>query len=374
MKKHTFNTLNTNQSQHNGMTLELIILNQNRTFTAADSNVTINDCKTFEGEQKIFRITDRLSSVLLLSGNSEFDGQKMKNFIDEYVLKTDFNEIESIEEIKRTLNESIAKSSRSLTLDEYVESTFVEFEKSIEKSISDLDDKDRIIQFLKLNSFDGDVDFLNQNKTLDSNLKRFANSSFDIKSKDEFELIKFYLRQAYITFLINNSPNIVLVGYDEANENPTYIDYAMLLNNRGKIETIVKYSVHDCVSTMIFSIAQDNDVKLSLTGYNNNSYRDIRKIVLDLFEEFGNLNHLDQSLSDSIGEELKTKIDEIKLNNLENIIKYINMLPDSEILKLLDVLIVLTSVKMKFSPDVHSVGEKRIKAVLRKYCDVSFFK
>lgn len=58
------------------MTLEVIFLNKNRTFVAADSNVTINDCKTFEGEQIIFRITDRLSSVLLLSGNSEFDGQK----------------------------------------------------------------------------------------------------------------------------------------------------------------------------------------------------------------------------------------------------------------------------------------------------------
>ena len=55
-----------------------------------------------------------------MSGNSEFDGQKMKNFIDEYVSKTDFNEIKSVEEIKDTLNESIAKSSRKMTLDEYV--------------------------------------------------------------------------------------------------------------------------------------------------------------------------------------------------------------------------------------------------------------
>lgn len=60
------------------MTLEIVILNQKRTFTIADSNVTINDCKTFEGEQKTFKISDRLSCVLLLSGNSEFDSQKMK--------------------------------------------------------------------------------------------------------------------------------------------------------------------------------------------------------------------------------------------------------------------------------------------------------
>ena len=373
MQNRTSVTLNRNQSQNNDMTLEIVILNQKRTFAAADSNVTINDCKTFEGEQKIFKISDRLSSVLLLSGNSEFDGQKMKNFIDEYVSKTDFNEIKSVEEIKDTLNESIAKSSRKMTLDEYVGSTFTEFEKSIKKSVGILDSKDQIIQFLKMNSFEDDVDFLRGNNTLNSNLNKFANSLIDIESKDEFELIKHYLRQTYITFLIKNSPNIVLVGYDEVNENPTYIDYEILFNHEGKIETVVKYAVHDCVSTMILSVAQDDDVKLSLTGYNNNSYIDIRNIVLELFDEFGNLNQLDKSISDSISEELKTKIDEIKLGNLENIMDYVKILPDSEILKLLDALIVLTSIKMKFSPEVHSVGEKQIKAVLRKYRDVSFF-
>ena len=306
MQNRTSDTLNTNQSQNNGMTLEITILNQKRTFAAADSNVTINDCKTFEGEQKIFKISDRLSSVLLLSGNSEFDGQKMKNFIDEYVSKTDFNEIKSVEEIKDTLNESIAKSSGSMTIDEYVESTFAEFEKSIKNSIDNLDGKDQIIQFLKMNSFEDDVDFLSGNKTLNSNLNKFANSLNDIQSKYEFELIKHYLKQTYITFLISNSSNIVLVGYDDVNENHTYINYAILFNHYGKIETIVKYSVHDCKSTMILSVAQDDDVKLSLTGYNNNSYIDIRNIVLELFDEFGNLNQIDQSISESISEELKT--------------------------------------------------------------------
>lgn len=257
------------------MTLEIVILNQKRTFTIADSNVTINDCKTFEGEQKIFKISDRLSCVLLLSGNSEFDSHKMKNFIDEYVSKTNFNEINSIEEIRKTLSESIAKSSRNLTLDEYVESTFAEFQKSVKKSIKILDGKEQIIQFLKLNSF---------------------------------------------------------------------------------------------------GIAQDDDdVDLVLTGFNDNTFIDINHVVLELLDEFGNLNQLDQSISDSISEELKTKIDEIKLGNLKNIIDYIKILPDTEILKLLDALIVLTSIKMKFSSEVHSVGEKRVKTVLRKYRDVSFF-
>lgn len=354
------------------MTLEIVILNQKRTFAISDSTVTIDDCKTYDGEQKIFKISDRLSTVLLLSGNSELDGQKLKNFIDEYVSKTNFNEITSVDEIKDTLNDSIAESSQILTPSDYVKSTFPEFERNIKQSIEKIQSKDQIIQFLKLNSSEEEFDFLIENNSLKSNINRLANSLFSIKNKDEYEMIKFYLKQTYFNFLISNSPNIVLVGYDEVHENPTYVNYAILFNNSGKLETIEIYSVHNCVSTMIFSIAQDDDVDLVLTGFNKNTFSDIRNVILELFYEFGNLGLENQVILNSISEKLKIKINQIKLNNIENIMNYIRMLPDSEIFKLLDALIVLTSIKMKFSSEVHSVGEKQSKVVLRKYNDILF--
>ena len=89
-------------------------------------------------------------------------------------------------------------------------------------------------------------------------------------------------------------------------------------------------------------------------------------------QEFGNLGLENQVILNSISEKLKIKINQIKLNNIENIMNYIRMVPDSEIFKLLDALIVLTSIKMKFSPEVHSVGEKQSKVVLRKYNGILF--
>ena len=215
------------------MTLEIVVLDQKRTFAAADSMVTVDDCKTYDGEQKIFKISDRLSAILLLSGNSEFEGQKLKNLIDEYVSKTDFNQINSMEEIKETLNESIVQSSKEINLEEYIETTFDDFEKRIKIQIVKYDTTNQKIEFLKLNSFDEDIDFLTSNKLLNLKIMKLTNSLFKIKNKNEFNIIKFYLIGNYINSIIKNSPNVVLVGYDENNDYPTYINY--IGNNSRRI-------------------------------------------------------------------------------------------------------------------------------------------
>lgn len=353
------------------MTLEIVVLNQKRTLAVADSMVTIDDCKTYDGEQKIFKITDRLSTILLLSGNSEFEGQKLKNLIDEYVSKTDFNQINSIEEIKETLNKSIANSSSGINIDEYVKITFDDFEKFIKKSISQYDTKKQKIDFLKINSFDYNIDFLTGNKLLNSKIMKLTHHLFDVKSKNELNEINSYICKNYSNFLVKDSPNIVLIGYDQINENPTYINYALLMNNKGRIETIEMYSVHNCDSTMIIGIAQDDEVDLILTGINDVSFKSIQLIVFELIEEFCNFNQMDEDILNSINEKLIIKINDFKLNNLKSIIDYIKILPDTEIFELLDALIVLTSIKMKFSSKVHSVGGKRHKVVLRKYEDIN---
>lgn len=289
------------------MTTQIVILNQYRSFAISDSRVTIDDCKTYDGEQKIFKISDKLSTVLLLSGNANFEDNEVKNLIEEYVSKTDFGKITSVEEIKDTFNEFIAESSPSSTPDEYIELTFAEFEKVIKKSIDEFDSKDQLIEFLKFNSSDYEVDFLTNNRLLNSNINKLVNT-IGIESKVEFEKVKLYLMGCYVKFLIFKSPNIVLVGYDELYENPTYIEYVILFNNQGKMECIERFYIPNCVSTMVFGIAQDDDVDLILTGFNDKTYIDVYHIVLELIDEFGDVTLDKYSILDSIDEKLKTKI------------------------------------------------------------------
>lgn len=180
------------------------------------------------------------------------------------------------------------------------------------------------------------------------------------------------LKRCYYNYLIKISPNIVFVGYDEKNENPTYIKYAILFNNLHNLEIYEEYSIYNYGGTMIFTITQDEDINLNLTGFNNESYKNIKKIVFDLLNEF--FESSDEKIIHEIDEKLKNKFYDIQIDNLSNIVDYIEYLPDLEILKLLDILIELTSVKKRFSNEPHSVGGKRVKAILRKYDGIKFIK
>lgn len=80
----------------------------------------------------------------------------------------------------------------------------------------------------------------------------------------------------------------------------------------------------------------------------HNSF-DIQDIFHELLIECGNITDLNQDILNSIDEKLRIKINEVKLENLKTTISNIEFFPDSEILKLLDVLIELTAIKMKFS-------------------------
>ena len=353
------------------MTSQILILNKKKSYAVSDSVVTIDDCKTYDGEQKIFEISQELSTILLLSGNSRFAGQSIKNFIDEYVSKTDFKTINTVNEIKDTFNDCISESTQKCNVDEYVHDTFIDFEKNMKKLIKN-SDKESLIENLKSNSFCTDIDFLKDNSLLNSKITKLANLLLNINSKNEFNCMKHYLTRNYYAFLINNSPNIVLMGYDKCNNNPTYFNYNILANINGKLEIHDEYSVTDCKSTMIFTIAQDSDIELNLTGFNDNSLNNIQRILFEFFNENNILTMIDANDWITFKERLKLKIYNYKLNNLKSIIEYIEVLPDTEILKLLDVLVELTSIKMKFSNGIHSVGGKRIKVVLSKYCGVKF--
>lgn len=347
------------------MTSQIVVINQNRTFAITESNLTLDEFKTYVGEEKIFEISQNLSAVALVSGSGRFDSQKIKNHIVRYLAKTDIDKIKSVLEIKNTLNECIVKSTRKSNPNRYIKSTFPKFERKI-KRLSKQFNHDELVNFLTINSFDGEIDILSENKILNSLLTKLNLSVFH----NEYDELKSCLKRCYYDYLVRSSTNLVIVGYDEDCENPSYVKYAILFNNQGHLETVDLYSVFNCKSTMIFTIAQDEDINLNLTGFNDQSLRSVQQIIFELLDEM--INNCDEKLLNSINDKLEDKIYELRLKNLEPIIDYIEFLPDCEILNLLDVLIQLTSIKKKFSKQHHSVGGRRVKAILRKYDGVKF--
>ena len=351
------------------MTSQIVIINGNRSFAITESNLTLDEFKTYVGEEKIFEISQKLSAVALVSGSGRFDSQKIKNHITRYLAKTDMDEIKSVLEIKNTLNDCIVKSTRKSDPSKYVKSTFPKFENMI-IGISKNLNKYEFIEYLKMNSLNENINVLDNNNLLNNSINKLRNTLFDINDKYDSNELKFYLKRNYYNYLVKLSTNLVLVGYDEEYENPTYIKYAILFNNDGKLEIYDEYFLNNCNSTMIFTIAQDEDINLNLTGFNDKSYYDIQKIVFNFFDEI--VENVSDEFINSLNNKLEEDIFNIKLNNLAEIIDYIEFLPDEEILNFLEILIQLTSIKKKFSKQPHTVGGKTVKTVLRKYDGVKF--
>lgn len=341
----------------NSMTSQLGIINKNRAFAISDSMVTVDECKTYSGEDKIFKISDKHSCILMVSGNPRVNGCDIRDFIREYVNNTDFDEIKTIEEIRDSLNQSIVSSDMNKSINSHISENMYNFEKYIGKIIDD--------GFLKPSN--NNMDFLDDNELLDNYLTSLIDKLFKPESEKEFLDLKKSLKGHYYDFIIDMGLNIVLIGYDDKNNNPTYINYYMICVHDDKLEFIDVYSLFDCDSTMIFPISQSEDIELNLFGFNDNTFSEIKKIIRKYLDEF-NIKISDKLLEEKLNEDLY----KIKLENMENIVECLNILPDSEILELMDVLIELTSVKQKFSNNVHSVGGKTTKVILKKYGGVKF--
>ena len=244
-------------------------MNKKRSFVLSDSTVTLGKFKTFDCEEKIFRISENPSCVAMVSGSGRFSNQKIKDLIDEYLTKTKIEDINSVEGIKNSFNDFISRASPKITTSMYIK----------------------------------------------DNLK-----------------------------------------------------YAILCNCEGNLETVEDYSVHDCKSTMIFTISQCEDIELNLTGIDDNSFNSVKDSIMECL----NRQLKDEDVLRSVREFYEKKLIDIKLKNIEEIIEHIEYLPECEILNFFEVLIQLTSLKLKFSKNPHTVGGKRVKAILRKYDGIKF--
>ena len=342
------------------MTSQIVVLNKKRSFVVTESAVIIDDFKSYEGEEKLFEISCNHSTVLLVSGNGRFNGENLKNYIVKFNAKINLDEIQTVEEIKTSLNDCISNSSDKIDVDEYIENTFPMFEENINNGSITLHSKKTLSN--------NEIKILDNNKLLDKLLLKLSDSLSS--TMDTKELISI-LRVIYYDYLIKSSPNLVIVGYDDENEFPSFFKYSILFNSVDGLEIVEEYSLNNYYGTMIFAIAQNQDINLNLLGFNKKSNYQIKKIVSELFRQY--MEDCDEKILNEILLNLEDRLFNVELENLSGIIEYIEFLPDDEILKLLTILIELTSIKKRFSNEPHSVGGRIVKAVLRKYNRVKFF-
>ena len=82
------------------MTSEILLMNRNAIVLASDSLVTLNSKKTYEGANKIFKLSNNPPMGIMVYGNGNFGDIPLETLINDYSDKTDFNKLDNILDIK----------------------------------------------------------------------------------------------------------------------------------------------------------------------------------------------------------------------------------------------------------------------------------
>ena len=82
------------------MTSEIIIMNTDVIALAADSTITINDKKTYNGVNKIFMLSNDPPMGIMVFGLGKFENISIETLIKEYSKKTNFKKLKNIINIK----------------------------------------------------------------------------------------------------------------------------------------------------------------------------------------------------------------------------------------------------------------------------------
>ncbi len=195
-----------------------------------------------------------------------------------------------------------------------------------------------------------------------------------------------YSRQAYANDallnifsyqLANSGTGLVISGFDNDCNRPSFIHLGLMVNNEGTIEYAVLDFEENYDNTGIISFAQDEeintfirgidlDLELSIVNYINISldfYLDdfYEMLVesgefdennLNKIEDFKNQHKRDFSYANTFHERLQLW----KNNNYESFLEIIPFLPKHLLAELARFLIMIVSSKRKFSFDLDSVG------------------
>ncbi|WP_238523829.1 hypothetical protein [Methanobrevibacter smithii] len=93
---------------------------------AADSTITINDKKTYNGVNKIFMLSNDPPMGIMVFGLGKFENISIETLIKEYSKKTDFKKLKNIINIK---NDFFKVSNRSNSSNKHKHLSRFTFEK-----------------------------------------------------------------------------------------------------------------------------------------------------------------------------------------------------------------------------------------------------
>lgn len=370
------------------MTSEILLMNRNAIVLASDSLVTLNSKKTYEGANKIFKLSNNPPMGVMIYGNGNFGDIPLETLINDYSDKTDFNKLDNILDIKDDFLEYLGRVTPKTDFKNIIEENIQVFHQSVGSKINQMsranfEDFINFCSNIELPSFLEDFDEINNYDDIFKSIIPYYVES------DDFKKVIYSLKRCFLEDLLSVNTGIIIAGFNKSDFFPSYVSFQLCFNINGKIAIKNFDSKINREKEVILPFAQCDVIESFLTGIDEKFKSILIDYILYFFKEHDDkLKGLINDIPDINHDNLLLIIDEIDnlenrdydgvmknfkeyVDNLQNLFKIpvfqsVNVLPKEELADMAESLINITSLKSKLDENLTSVGGDIDVAVISK--------
>ena len=213
------------------VTSELVILTPSAVALAADSAVTLDNRKIYNGINKLFMLSNEPPIGIMTYNNTRFLNIPFETIIKEFRLYSNNEKFESLNDFQNGLNEYLKfitpKSDFKFSFDQKLEDFIANF-----NSINDLDEDlyQRMINFATPNdNITIEIYDSFTQEDLEKTREKLKEISETYKLKEDYDIfienfIKFFIWEKFV----NNFTGIVLAGFERDKLFPSSIEYKII--------------------------------------------------------------------------------------------------------------------------------------------------
>ena len=370
------------------MTSEILIMNKNAIVMAADSAVTVEGSKTYNGVNKLFMLSNDPPMGIMIFGAAYFESIPMETLIKEYRKKTDFEDKQDILSIKNDFLKFLGENTPNSDFASRIESGLELFKQFIVPKMESMDGVN-LINFLNSRKDNDSPKFLEDYEDVIKHYDDFFKNMIpdNIEEKYHQDIVPL-LKNIFFFSVLRTGTGIVIAGFNEQDMFPSIINFNLCVNNNGKIEIVDCEKLLNYNGNGIFPFAQKDVINTFLTGIDLN----MGDTIVNYFNNFLNkyLNELrtelnsnkkikgkaqpaiNQVLDNFVNtspkrvEEFTKSIVKLKEDFTEPILKSVGALPKEEMANMSESLIHITSLKRKVDSNLETVGGDIDVAIITK--------
>lgn len=377
------------------MTSELVILTPSAVALAADSAVTLDNRKIYNGINKLFMLSNEPPIGIMTYNNTRFLNIPFETIIKEFRRYSDKEKFETLKDFQKGLNEYLGcittKSDFKFSFDQKIEDFIANF-----NPINDLDEDfyQRMINFSTPNdTITQEVYKSFSQENLEKTRIKLKKISETYKNKGNYDIfienfIKFFIWEKFV----NNFTGIVLAGFETDKLFPSCIEYKIIYLYDEKFITCDyvenEVSLEKDGDVVVKSFAQSDVIMTFLNSIDFNTKSQILNFFNEINANYANklieMIQTNENIDDESKQEVLKEITNFNENNeslniefvnfiklIENqhvapILRSIGALPYEELSNLCESLIKITSLKRKVQSDLETVGGDVDVAIITK--------